>query len=320
VTTRAPAPAPGRLTPVACPACAAAGARHELVAADPVSGHAFTLVRCLGCGLVYVSPRPEGALLAAYYEDYYGERHVVLKQLFLGARVRRVGPPQPGGRLLDIGCGSGEFLLACKRRGWDVVGIEHERSPIIERCAALGLTVETPATLPALPDASFHVVSLSHVLEHLPNPRKVLLEAHRVLVPGGRLLVETPNFGSWQARLSGRTWHHLDVPRHLLHFDRAALEGLLAAAGFASGRWQTFSLEYDTFGLVQSILDRVCRQPNHLFSLLRGKRSAGSRRDTALSLALLVPLALVAGMVSVVAPLGRRGGVLRVEARKRSAP
>jgi len=300
-----------------CPACGSSRQAPELRAEDTYSREVFEVVRCQACRLAYVNPRPAPEHLERYYpHDYYGARHPIFKDYLADLRVRALGPGPPGARLLDIGCGRGDFILACRRKGWRVNGVEQANSLVMRLRETLGIEVVTPEAIPTLPNGAFDFVTLWHVLEHLPEPRESLREVARLLKPGGRLLVEVPNFGSWQAHLGRAHWHHMDVPRHLLHFDRAALAALLARAGFTPERWHTFSLEYDTFGLAQTVLNRLCTNPNHLFRLLIGRPTGRSRRDTLVSFALLAPVGLVAAAISLVAPLAGRGGVLRVIARK----
>jgi hypothetical protein len=131
-------------------------------------------------------------------------------------------------------------------------------------------------------------------------------------------VVEVPNFGSWQARIGGPDWFHIDVPRHLLHFNRRSLESLLQRSGFVAERCQTFSLEYDAFGLTQTILNKACAQPNYLFQRLIGRPTNGARRDRMVSYTLGVPVALLSTVVSLAAPAFGQGGVLRIVARPAS--
>jgi len=300
-----------------CPACGSARHTPELSAEDSYSSDVFEVVRCQACRLAYVNPCPAPGQLERYYpDDYYGARHPIFKDFLADLRVRALGPVAGGARLLDIGCGRGDFILACRRKGWTVSGIEQANSLVMRLRETLGIEVVTPDEITTLPDGAFDFVTLWHVLEHLPEPRESLRQVARLLKPGGRLLVEVPNFGSWQARLGRAHWHHMDVPRHLLHFDRTSLAALLARSGFTPERWHTFSLEYDTFGLTQSVLNRLCTNPNHLFRLLIGRPTGRSRRDTMLSFALLAPVGLVAAAISLVAALAGQGGVLRVIARK----
>ena len=311
--------APGRER-VPCPGCGSERAAPELVGRDPISLDDFPVVRCARCGLAYVNPRPDAAHLPGYYPNrYFGARHPLFKQQLMALRARKLGVPPPGARLLDVGCGYGDFILACRARGWSVVGAAQEASPIFAWKEMLGLEVVTVDALAALPDASFDVITLWHVFEHLADPRALLTEARRLLKPGGRLLIEVPNYGGWHGRLGGAAWHHLDVPRHLLHFDRGTLASMLSSAGLEPEHWSTFSLEYDTFGTAQTYLNWVCRRPNHLYQALIRQPTGGRWPDTVLTLLLLVPATIVAGVFSIVAALAGEGGVLRVIARKRAA-
>jgi SAM-dependent methyltransferase len=303
----------------ACPGCGGSAQRPVFTAKDSLGPDSFVLVSCQDCGLVFVQPIPVSQHIEAYYvKGYYGQRHPALKDFFMNVRVRHVGRPTGSGRILDIGCGAGDFLLACRKRGWIGVGVEQGGAPVMRQAAALAIELVSPEQMLELEAENFEVVTIWHVLEHLPEPRVTLEAVRRLLSPSGRLVVEVPNFGSWQARIGGPDWFHIDVPRHLLHFDRRALEGLLTRCGFSVQRWQTFSLEYDAFGLTQTILNKVCRKPNHLFQTLIGRPTDRSRRDTLISAALGVPLAAMSTVVSLAAPAFGQGGVLRVIARPRS--
>jgi SAM-dependent methyltransferase len=302
---------------VDCPACGSDKKTDEFVGRDPHTGDAFRVVRCEHCTLAYVSPRPDPEHLSSYYpSDYFGERHPNLKNQFMAVRVAKLGTLPANGRLLDIGCGRGDFILACRAIGWQVAGVEQGESPVMKLKEKLGVEVVTPERIADLPSASFDVITLWHVFEHMPDPGKTLDDARRLLKPGGRLLMEVPNFGSWQARIGKAWWYHLDVPRHLLHFERAPLERLLRGHGFEPVSWNTFSLEYDAFGLLQTILNRFCILPSYLFQILIGQPTARSWRDTVISFGLLVPAGMFASVLSLVAPLLGKGGILRVVAQK----
>ena len=302
----------------ACPGCGGSAQRPAFIAKDPLGPDSFALVTCQDCGVVFVQPIPSAEHLAtAYAKGYYGRRHPALKDFFMNQRARQVGPPRGSGRLLDIGCGAGDFLLTCRKRGWTGVGVEQGGAPVMRQQDALAITVVSPERMHELEAGSFEVVTIWHVLEHLPEPRATLEAVRRLLSPSGRLVVEVPNFGGWQARIGGPDWFHIDAPRHLLHFDRRALESLLARCGFVAERCHTFSLEYDAFGLLQTILNKACRKQNHLFQMLIGWPTDRAPRDTLISLALGVPLAALSTVVSLIAPAFGQGGVLRVIARKR---
>src|SRR5436853_224407 len=161
-------------------------------------------------------------------------------------------------------------------------------SPIFEFHEELGVDVVPVEDLAKLPAASFDVITLWHVFEHLPDPIALLREARRLLKVGGRLLIEVPNLGGWHGRLGGAAWHHLDVPRHLLHFSRKTLTSMLARERLVPERWSTFSIEYDTFGTAQTYLNWVCHRPNHLYQWLIRQPTGGTRRDTILTLLLIL--------------------------------
>lgn len=307
------------LEQIRCPGCGCERSDPETVGRDPISLDEFQVVRCPDCGLSYVNPRPDAEHLANYYPSrYFGSRHPVFKKELMALRTHSLGRPAPGARLLDIGCGYGDFILACKERGWQVVGAEQDASPIMQQREALGLEVVTVDQIASLPDASFDAITLWHVFEHVTDPIAMLREFHRLLEPNGRLLIEVPNWGGWHGRLGGAAWHHLDVPRHLLHFDRKTLTNMLVAQGLVPEHWATFSLEYDTFGTAQTYLNWICRRPNHFYQWVIGRPTGGSRLDTLLTVALIVPAGIVAGVFSVVAAMFGQGGVLRVIARKRA--
>lgn len=135
-----------------------------------------------------------------------------------------------GGRLLDVGCGSGKAVRRLRELGWDARGLELD--PVaVEAARAAGLPVEQgDLSTAGLPEAAFDVVTLSHVIEHVHDPQALLQECRRVLRPGGRIVVVTPNAESWLHRRYGRLWLGLDPPRHLHVFTLASLARLAHAA------------------------------------------------------------------------------------------
>jgi hypothetical protein len=163
---------------------------------------------------------------------------------------------------------------------------------------------------------------LWHVLEHLRDPGAMLAQVHRLLRPGGTLLVGVPNFGSLEARLCRDKWFHLDVPRHLAHFTRCGLEGALDQAGLRVCGRGWFAPEYDAFSLVQSLLNCVGLRPNYLYNLLRGQDAKvfGKPHDhfvqLLVSLLLGLPLAAFSLPATVLAGVLGQGAALTIYARK----
>jgi SAM-dependent methyltransferase len=143
----------------------------------------------------------------------------------------------PSARLLDVGCGSGQFLARMHGLGWEVVGVEPDPAAVHTARATYGLpVVQGTLESPQKDIGEFDAVTLLHVFEHVPDPRETLHAAWRVLRPGGRLLIVTPNGRGLGSRVFGSAWIGWDPPRHLHVFTVAALRRLLAEAGFALER------------------------------------------------------------------------------------
>lgn len=175
------------MTRVACPLCGSE--RHALVAAADDS----RLVRCRPCGLLYKDPLPaEG--VRRHYEDVYVQdavsAHIDRRRRALFEHFLVDVRPFGQGRLLDVGCGSGEFLALARAHGWSAQGIEMTESGA---ALARGRGFVVNADVAELKDARFEVVTLWNVVDFFLRPVEQLREIHRVLAPGGLVFVRTPN-------------------------------------------------------------------------------------------------------------------------------
>lgn len=152
--------------------------------------------------------------------------------------ARHLPRPVPGlDRLLDVGCGGGEFLIQAAAAGWSVEGVDFD-----ERAVAIaksrGVRVRAGSLeAQGYPSDSFDVVTLSHVIEHVHDPSGLLEECVRILKPGGLLWVATPNASSVGLGLYGKDWHWVHAPHHLMLFNRRTLGNLIVRSGIPGVRY-----------------------------------------------------------------------------------
>jgi 2-polyprenyl-3-methyl-5-hydroxy-6-metoxy-1,4-benzoquinol methylase len=203
---------------------------HQETPPQPTSGLRALYSGCVASYLArrwgYPAESARVATGALLYLDplhrFYADRSV----MFL--------PACPGGRLLDIGCGGGEFLIRAKKLGWTVEGVDFD--PIaVDLARKRGLTVHLGSLHDQrLPSAAYNSIVMSHLIEHVPDPFALLRECHRIMKPGGRLVALTPNTESFAHGRFRENWFYLDTPRHLQLFNAASLLRLARDAGFES--------------------------------------------------------------------------------------
>ncbi|HZI89820.1 MAG TPA: class I SAM-dependent methyltransferase [Candidatus Polarisedimenticolia bacterium] len=311
----------------ACPC----GSRRlgERSRAFPLNGIRLGLRRCASCGRLLLDPRlEEQALPEAYGEEYYGagtrkfvpaiERVV---DAFRDGRAklaeRLLGGATKRGRVLDIGCGSGQFLARIIARGHEGHGTELSAATGARAARVPGLTLHVGLLhAESFPPGFFDLISIWHVLEHLPDPDHVLRLCHGWLRDGGALLVAVPNADSWQAKLFQGSWFHLDPPRHLYHFNRPSLEGALTRAGFRVERLRTLSWEQNLYGILQSALNALGFPRDEFYEVLKGNRSIFSSPRLPLEGILIALLAPAALLFTALEAAWGAGGTLECVARR----
>jgi SAM-dependent methyltransferase len=232
-----------------CPLCGYEDAETVLEAPDPSPvggpGMVFAVVRCRRCGTAFTNPRPDPDSIGAFYPaDYKPHRRPrkmaenkpvsLVGRLTGRSKERRGLLPWPGpGRLLDFGCGGGSYLKRMADQGWTVTGLDASVGAVRQVQEELGLAALVGSLPhPDLEPCSFEVVTMWHSLEHVHDPVTILREAFKLLVPGGKLIVATPNIASWPFKWFGKSWFGLDLPRHMTHFTPTSLSAVLEAAGF----------------------------------------------------------------------------------------
>lgn len=212
-----------------CPLCKSPG---SAIIQRPIDHHltkeVFQLARCQQCGFVFTNPRPMGAHIERYYASpnyisHQNEKQGLVPTLYYWARAvalrskyRTVGRYAVGRKLMDYGCGTGTFLAYMRTKGYLVTGLEpsaNARAQAIQNAAC-----PVFASRQEMGDLRFDVITLWHVLEHVPDPLESLLHISRLLDSNGILLIAVPDITSWDAQHYGAHWAALDVPRHLSHF------------------------------------------------------------------------------------------------------
>ncbi len=203
-----------------------------------VSGEEFSLKPNLRYGFLETIPRPKTEELSSYYESEEYISHTdskkglmsflyqTVKKYSLKKKAKLIHKLNSGtGELLDIGAGTGDFLSAARNKGWTVSGSEPNHSA---RKIASEKGIELKSSIDEFQGKQFDVITLWHVLEHIPDLEAALQKIQDLLKPNGILIVAVPNFNSWDAQYYKSYWAAFDVPRHLWHFSQASMRKLIS--------------------------------------------------------------------------------------------
>ena len=316
------------VTPDGCGICGSDSTLPLFDAAD-FDGRAqrYVLHRCDNCHVVQTQPRASAQLLSdAYDSNYYGgttSKFVQLVEYWLGIsakrRARRLLKLHGNGnrklRVLDFGCGRGVLLGAFAELGHEVLGVEQSGSPFEGEPHVHCGNIDQLNLVPG----AFDIIVLWHVLEHLENPCNTVMKLAQLLGDSGSLFLSVPNIGSYQAQVFEGVWFHLDLPRHVYHFDSESLEYLLAGRGFEIRDQTTFSIDQNMFGFIQSTLNVIPGLKNNQFyGLLKSGMSAKVLLGLLLYLPLVTIISFVAFIELLVSAVQGRGATLTVRAVKKS--
>jgi len=200
----------------------------------------FAVVQCANCGLVYVNPRQFQVEADDYFKGPYLsaiERDGVLDpgiRTLYSDILSRLGSYLRPGRLLDVGCAMGHFMVEARNAGWQVHGVECSQFAAQYGRQRWDLRIQSACTLDdvALPPSHFDACVLIEVAEHLPVPLRAFEQVLRFLKPGGVVIVTTPNFASYRSLLMREQWAAVIPSGHLYYFTARSLTDLLTAAGF----------------------------------------------------------------------------------------
>ena len=222
-----------------CPICDSKESSKILECVDDtVSKEKFSVVRCVKCGFNYTNPRPNENELYKYYEskDYVSHSdtnkglinslyHIVRKHT-LKSKVKLINSWSKKGSILDIGSGTGHFLKACNENGWKTTGIEPSEKTRNTAIKTLNLDIREESDIERLDHKTFDVITMWHVLEHVPRLNQRIEEIKNLLKNEGTLFVAVPNRTSYDAKIYQENWAGYDVPRHLYHFSPEDIKNL----------------------------------------------------------------------------------------------
>ena len=228
-----------------CPICSGSKLLKKLDCIDhSTSKEKFTIVSCETCDFTFTNPRPKDNSLGEYYKsDMYISHTNNSKGLFnwmyhtirkyaIGTKLDLLKKTSKNKNHLDIGCGTGEFLSACKSAGYNTKGIEPSELAREQAIKNFKLSVSKNTNLDQFQNNQFDSISMWHVLEHVASLNKTIKEFNRILSAKGKVIIAVPNHKSWDAEHYNEFWAGWDVPIHLWHFSKLSIEKLFNKYNF----------------------------------------------------------------------------------------
>ena len=223
-----------------------ASKKHHQIVDHSVSKESFDLCYDEKFDLLKTHPFPEMEKLASYYEsdnyishtdgkrNWFEKLYQVIKKKALSGKIKLIANETAKNtplRILDIGSGTGDFLFQCKKKmNWEVRGVEPNEQA---RKLSVKKGIETVCKIEDIGNEVFDVITMWHVLEHIPNLEEHILHIKKILKPDGLLIIAVPNFKSKDAMLYGTYWAAFDVPRHLWHFSKTSIKKIFSTFQFS---------------------------------------------------------------------------------------
>lgn len=299
-----------------CPLCQSKSCRtiNSVMGNDSLK---HSILLCNNCGHFFTGISKMGDPNLLYDEGDYEIRHTQ-KSIFFKIQYweyRKVlngllgAGYKSASKFLDFGCGKGVFLHIAQKQGFNNLhGVETSAPRANYAIKNYGVDVSKEFySNGILMYGEFDVITLFHVLEHLPQPISLLKELFLMnLKKNGMVVIEVPNYSSFQSKLSGNKWLHLDVPRHISHFTKEKLETCIEELDLIIVKKQTFSLHLGIIGMAQAILNLFGYKGFLIRDLKEGKRFIK------LIILVLLPIALILEGIS---SIFNRGGIIRVYAK-----
>lgn len=293
---------------VSCPVCQTA---------PTFSPNPQSLCECATCGVRWTFLPEDIRWEDLYRDEVYAvvdNRDSIFEKIIFSEARKVLGKAKSivpnAKRLLDFGSGKGQFLAVAKVLGWDGLGIETEAQRAHFAREIYGVHVLSDLySQGKIKSGDYDLITLNHVLEHLPNPMNLLQELlQQNLAPGGAIYLEVPRADSWQAKIAGPNWMHWDIPKHLTHWNCPTLEAELKKIGVSIIAKRSFSVHLGVLGMLQALMSRLGFKENLIYRLKRKK----SLR-LILGIGILLPFATILEALSV---LFGKSGILGIYGRK----
>ena len=228
-----------------CPICLSSDLQKKFNCTDhSTSKEKFTIVSCETCDFKFTNPRPKDKSLGSYYKsDKYISHTNNKKGLFnwmyhtvrkysITTKLNLLKKISKNKNHLDIGCGTGEFLNACKNSDFKTEGIEPSKLAREQAINNYNLSVTHNTELDQFKSSQFDTISMWHVLEHIPELNKTIREFNRILNKNGKVIIAVPNHNSWDAKYYKEYWAGWDTPIHLWHFSKLSIEKIFKIHDF----------------------------------------------------------------------------------------
>lgn len=226
---------------VRCALCNGKQEKTILLAKDyryELGDNTYKIVQCVNCGLIYVNPRPIDEDMAKFYPSEY-HRNEGLQRVFKSI-IQMADPKlklllfyKRNGKILDVGCGSGDLLFFFKERGFQTYGVDINQKGCRLAKERVGETIFNCELADCnFPPNTFDVVTLNHSFEHMRDPVDCLRKIHRILKDNGILFISVPNIECFQFKLWRAKYTGLDIPRHLYHYSPKTIKDMISNCGF----------------------------------------------------------------------------------------
>lgn len=256
---------------VTCPVCSTPPSKIPV---------ALSKLKCDSCRVrwTYLPEQIDAAQL--YRDEVYSvvdNRQSIFEKIIFSEAKKVLNQAQSinpkASSLLDFGSGKGQFLAVAKAQGWKSIGVETEKARADFAREKYGVEVKNEYYQGGIiAQGPADLISLNHVLEHLPQPMELLEElVESNLNPDGILYIEVPRADSWQAKIAGDHWMHWDIPKHLTHWTEPVLAGQLGKLGFSLVGKREYSVHLGVLGMLQALLSSVGFRENLILRLKRKK-------------------------------------------------